>query len=113
MADVLRLICRGSDLVDSSDGVRFEVEFDRELLPAFAVRYNGTVYAYLNRCGHLPMELDWNAGKFFDGDGSLLVCSTHGALYDPCSGRCIAGPCANGLVPIAVEERHGMVYLKG
>ncbi|MBI4292377.1 MAG: Rieske (2Fe-2S) protein [Betaproteobacteria bacterium] len=113
MAAAPRLICRGSDLVDSGGGVRFEVDCSGVPTQAFAVRYGGKVYAYLNRCGHMPMELDWMPGKFFDGNGSLLICSTHGALYEPASGRCLAGPCANGLVPVAVEERDGMVYLKG
>lgn len=113
MAAARRLICRGGDLLDSGDGVRFEVDCAGLPTQAFAVRYGGKVYAYLNRCGHMPMELDWMPGKFFDGHGSLLICSTHGALYEPGSGRCLAGPCANGLVPVAVEERDGMVYLKG
>ena len=113
MAVPERLICRSDALADSGDGVRFEVKHGDGTVPAFIVRYDGQVHAYLNRCAHMPMELDWKPGRFFDGEGLLLVCSTHGALYDPCSGRCIAGPCANGLVPIAVEERHGMVYLKG
>jgi len=108
-----RLICRGSELVDAGDGARFEVYCGGQSAQAFAVRYDGKVYAYLNRCAHMAMELDWVRGKFFDGDGLLLVCSTHGALYEPSSGRCLAGPCANGLVPVAVEERDGMVYLKG
>src|SRR6267142_2609012 len=30
--------------------VRFEVEYFGERAPAFAVRYRGTVHAYLNRC---------------------------------------------------------------
>jgi nitrite reductase/ring-hydroxylating ferredoxin subunit len=77
------------------------------------VRYQGSVRAYLNRCGHMPMELDWEQGKFFDREGLHLVCSTHGALYEPGSGRCLGGPCTGGLVPIAVEERDGMIYLKG
>ncbi|MBI2317242.1 MAG: Rieske 2Fe-2S domain-containing protein [Betaproteobacteria bacterium] len=107
-----RPICRSGELADSGDGVRFEVRWQGQAAQAFAVRFRGAVRAYLNRCGHLPMELDWIPGKFFDGEGALLICSTHGALYEPGSGRCAGGPCADGLVPLAVEERQGMVYLK-
>lgn len=113
MAAAQRLICAGSELDDSGDGVRFEVACGDGPAQAFAVRYQGRVYAYLNRCGHMPMELDWVQGKFFDGEGLVLVCSTHGALYEPDSGRCLGGPCSKGLIPVAVDERDGMVYLKG
>lgn len=113
MASTQRLICQGSELVDSGDGMRFELKYRGAPTQAFAVRFRGRVFAYLNLCGHMPMELDWVQGKFFDGEGLLLVCSTHGALYEPDSGRCCGGPCANGLVPVDVEEIDGKVYLKG
>ena len=68
------------------------------------------MYAYLNRCAHVGVELDWQAGRFFDADGMDLLCSTHGALYDPTSGACLGGPCRGGpLMPVAVEERDGAV----
>lgn len=111
MAARERLICSSAELVDSGDGVRFEVERDGETAPAFAVRYDGRVHAYLNRCGHMPMELDWKPGRFFDAEGLLLVCSTHGALYAPDTGGCLAGPCTGPLTRLAVAEREGRVYL--
>jgi nitrite reductase/ring-hydroxylating ferredoxin subunit len=108
-----RLICSSADLVDSGDGVRFDMDVEGRSEPAFAVRYEGRVYAYLNRCAHMPMELDWKPGKFFDIAGLLLICSTHGAVYEPDTGRCAGGPCnRSGLVPIAVEERDGRIYVK-
>ncbi len=64
--DGARLLCAGSDLADGGDGVRFEIEHKGETVPAFAIRHGGRVYAYLNRCAHIAMELDWNPGKFFD-----------------------------------------------
>ena len=77
------------------------------------MRYDGQIYAYLNRCAHMPMELDWKPGRFFDGEGLLLVCSTHGAIYAPDTGVCLGGPCAGALARLEVEERNGRVYLKG
>jgi len=109
-----RVICSSAELTDAGDGVRFEVELDGRSEPAFAVRYQGRVYAYLNRCAHMPMELDWKPGKFFDAWGLHLICSTHGAAYAPDSGKCLRGPCfAEGLVPVPVEERNGRIVLKG
>ena len=93
MADAQRLICESAALVDSGDGVRFEVEVAGRLEPAFAIRFDGTAHAYLNRCAHMPMELDWKPGKFFDFEGLLLICSTHGAIYEPETGKCLGGPC--------------------
>jgi nitrite reductase/ring-hydroxylating ferredoxin subunit len=114
MARTERIICASADLTDSGDGVRFELEVDGKPEPAFAVRYGGRVYAYRNRCAHMPMELDWQPGKFFDVWGLHLICSTHGATYAPDTGRCLYGPCfEEGLIPIPVEERDGSVIMKG
>jgi nitrite reductase/ring-hydroxylating ferredoxin subunit len=114
MAERERLICASSALLDSGKGVRFEVEYDGRLTPAFAVRYAGVVHAYLNRCAHVAMELDWQEGVFFDLAGHDLLCSTHGARYDPRSGRCLGGPCnRSSLVKLRTEERQGSVYFTG
>jgi nitrite reductase/ring-hydroxylating ferredoxin subunit len=108
-----RLICASGELAERGDGVRFELERDGETVPAFAVRYNGRVRAYLNRCGHISMELDWTHGKFFDADGEYLICSTHGALYAPESGACRGGPCRGAkLAVLDVFESGGRVYMK-
>jgi len=114
VADAQRLICSSAQLPDSGKGVRFEVQYFGEAAPAFVIRKNGSVHGYLNRCAHVAMELDWQEGVFFDFEGRDLLCSTHGATYDPASGRCVGGPC-NGspLVKLRVEERGGMVYFMG
>lgn len=114
MAADPRLICASADLSESGRGVRFTVRSYGRDEPAFAVRFRGRVYAYLNRCAHVPTELDWVAGEFFDDSKLYLICATHGALYAPESGRCRGGRCrglGRGLVPVAVEERDGAVYL--
>lgn len=114
MADAEALIplCPSTQLVERGCGLRFDVVADGETLGAFAVRYRGQAVAYLNRCAHVAMELDWAAGQFFDGDGEALLCATHGAAYDPAGGRCLGGPCAGrgGLRPLQVVEQDGVVY---
>jgi len=114
MAEAQRLICESGALAESGRGVRFEVEYFGERAPAFVVRKDGEVHGYLNRCAHVAMELDWQEGVFFDANGLDLLCSTHGAVYEARSGRCIGGPC-NGtpLVKLRLEERNGMVYFIG
>ena len=112
MADDKRLICDAAALEDGGKGVRFSIERYGKPQAAFAIRYDGQVYAYINRCAHVPTELDWVHGEFFDFSGLYLVCSTHGATYLPESGRCVAGPCSGRqLVRLPVEETDGQVFL--
>jgi len=43
-----------------------------------------------------------------------LVCSTHGALFEPGTGYCVAGPCRGAsLERLDVRERDGRVVLAG
>ena len=112
MAARERLICASDALADGGTGIRFEVKAEDVPLPAFVVRFGGKVQAYFNRCGHMPLELDWQRGRFFDTSGLYLVCATHGALYAPESGRCLGGRCdGKGLVSVPVFERDGGIYL--
>jgi nitrite reductase/ring-hydroxylating ferredoxin subunit len=107
-----RPICAGSELVESGAGARFYVRLKGQQFCAFAVRYQGVVRAYLNVCAHRSVELDWEQGKFFDVQQRWLICSTHGALYDPASGQCVDGPCQGAaLTSLPVDERDGIVHL--
>lgn len=105
-------ICASHELLDGGPGVRFEIERPGGVQRAFAIRYRGRAYGYINRCAHIPIELDWNHGEFFDTSKLYLICSTHGALYAPDTGRCLGGPCrGNRLEPVALEESGGQVWL--
>ena len=86
-------ICHTADLVDGGRGIRFLVSTTGEAQPAFVVRLAGRFHAFINRCAHRSVELDWTEGEFFDAAGEFLVCATHGARYDPASGACVGGPC--------------------
>jgi nitrite reductase/ring-hydroxylating ferredoxin subunit len=88
------------------------VTFGAKQQVAFAVRYHGRVYSFLNQCAHQRVELDWEEGRFFSMDGEYLICATHGALYEPQTGRCVAGPCRGAqLIPVATCEFDGAVWL--
>lgn len=104
------LLCLAHELVDSSLAVPFEVHYLGKNHAAFAVRYQGRVYAYLNRCSHVPMEMDFQPNQFFDLSGHWLMCATHGATYAPQTGQCRLGPCRGGLVKIEVSEADGLVH---
>lgn len=107
------MICRSAELVDGGAGVRFEVQTADGPAPAFVVRAGGQPRAYVNRCMHIGVELDWLPGEFFDDSGLYLICAAHGATYEPASGRCVRGPCkGRSLIPITVVERDGEVVLE-
>ena len=104
-------LCPSEQLAERGDAVAFEVLQYRQPVRAFALRVDGRVVAYLNRCVHTPVEMDWQEGKFLDMDREYILCSIHGAAYEPASGRCVGGPCVGGrLTAIEVEERDGQVY---
>jgi nitrite reductase/ring-hydroxylating ferredoxin subunit len=63
-------------------------------LSLLAVRKQGQVYLYENRCPHRGVPLEWQPDRFLDASGSLIQCATHGALFLIDSGECVAGPCA-------------------
>jgi len=107
-----RVICASGDLQEGGRGVRFSVDWHGKPTPAFAVRHRGAAHAFLNQCGHVPVELDWQEGEFFDAGGVYLICATHGALYNPQDGRCISGRCSGkGLTSLPVEESAGQIRL--
>jgi nitrite reductase/ring-hydroxylating ferredoxin subunit len=112
LAEPSRLICDSAALSEGGRGFRFSVSRGDRTLPAFAIRYGGLVYAYLNQCAHVPVELDWVEGEFFEGTGLYLVCATHGATYEPDTGHCVMGPCkGRRLTALEVTERDGGIFL--
>jgi nitrite reductase/ring-hydroxylating ferredoxin subunit len=77
------------------------------------VRWEGGVYAYANSCAHLGHPLNIEPDRFFNPAGELLVCSSHGALFEPTSGKCVAGPCAgSGLRVLSCRVEAGCVYVR-
>ena len=78
----------------------------------FVIRFSGLVHGYVNRCPHAGTELDWQPGEFFEEAQLYLVCSTHGALFEPSTGFCVAGPCRGAsLSKLPVREEEGQVFL--
>jgi nitrite reductase/ring-hydroxylating ferredoxin subunit len=103
-------LCRSDELVERGKGVVFDVMLWRQPARAFALRIDGRVVAYINRCAHVPTELDWNPGEFLDAERTTIVCAVHGAQYSPASGHCLGGPCGRGrLMPLTVNESGGEV----
>ena len=104
-------LCASADLLEKGLAFVFDVLQFREPARAFVLRYDGRVVAYLNRCLHVPTEMDWQVGEFLDSAKEFIMCSIHGAVYEPLTGRCVGGPCGRGkLTVIDAFERDGQVY---
>jgi nitrite reductase/ring-hydroxylating ferredoxin subunit len=79
----------------------------------FLINYEGRFYAYVNRCRHVPMAMDWVDNQFFAEQGRYLMCQTHNAYYEPQSGECVAGPpgtCGKFLYRVPLEIVNGIIY---
>ena len=101
-------LCASAALVERGKAVLFEVRLWGQPAKAFAMRFDGRLVAYVNRCAHVPVEMDWQPGQFLDHDKRWIVCSIHGASYQPADGRCVGGPCGRSrLVQVQIDEQDG------
>ncbi|MCQ4318590.1 Rieske (2Fe-2S) protein [Stutzerimonas zhaodongensis] len=101
-------LCNGTDV---AEGTSKGFQLDGQSL--LAVRKDGTLHVYLNRCPHRGIPLEWLPDQFLDSSGSLIQCATHGALFLIESGECVAGPCAGAyLRPVPSIERDGIIWLQ-
>ncbi|MGH7355050.1 MAG: Rieske (2Fe-2S) protein [Candidatus Rokuibacteriota bacterium] len=83
----------------------FRLSCGARAVSGFIVNHGGDYRAYVNRCPHTGTPLDTWPNEFFTEDGSALICSTHGALYEPATGFCTAGPCAGDrLTPLPIRR---------
>jgi nitrite reductase/ring-hydroxylating ferredoxin subunit len=80
----------------------------------FLVRHGDAVSCFTNVCPHMGNPLNWAPNRFLSKDGRLILCTHHGAIYDPASGACRGGPCnGHGLTrwPVAIRDGRIMVSL--
>jgi nitrite reductase/ring-hydroxylating ferredoxin subunit len=110
MAEAAIGLCASDSLVERGRAVVFDVLLWGEPARAFVLRFDGHVVAYVNQCAHVAAEMDWQEGEFLDADKRYIICSLHGATYEPRNGVCIAGPCTGArLRALNVSERDGQV----
>ena len=109
--DVERVVCRVTEL--EPDGVRaFVIGTGDWPLRGFVVRTGNAVRGYVNRCPHAGHPLNLLPHRFLTADGALILCTSHGALFEKSTGYCVAGPCAGrSLTPIALDIRDGLVLV--
>jgi nitrite reductase/ring-hydroxylating ferredoxin subunit len=96
--------CLARDLL-SGRTAKFRLRCGGRDIDGFVINHEGTYRAYVNRCAHVGTPLDLWPNEFTTEDGRTIVCATHGALYDPVTGACMAGPCAGDhLAPLALRR---------
>ena len=79
----------------------------------FIALFRDQVVAYENVCRHVPITLDYGDSRFFNASETHFVCQTHGATYEPLTGKCVAGPCTGAsLKPLNVELRDDAVWFQ-
>ena len=109
-----KLIGLTDGLEEGGKGLRFDVVNSQgEVMPAFVIHYDYQYFAYLNKCGHIAVQLDYMPGEFFSDDGQSLICATHGAEYAPDTGACQGGPCYGvGLEPLVISQSENKLILE-
>jgi len=81
-------------------------------LDVVVVAREGRHAAFVNSCPHQFTPLETFPDYFFDGTGDHLVCSTHGARFEPLTGYCVLGPCkGESLEALSITEKDGTLYL--
>lgn len=109
--DPARVICRLAELHDPGSRA-FELGEGDWPLRGFVVRRGAQVSAFVNRCPHQGHPLNWRPDQFLSTDGSVILCSSHGAIFDLVDGTCIAGPCAGAaLQRLALRIEAGLVMV--
>jgi len=104
---VTQTVCRLADLA-ATGSVGFQVGEGEWPLRGFVTSLpdGSGVRAWINRCPHARHPLDLLPGRFLTVDRQWIQCSSHGALFAPDSGVCVAGPCVGRSlqsIPIVIE----------
>ncbi|OEJ64091.1 Rieske (2Fe-2S) protein [Magnetovibrio blakemorei] len=104
-------LCRLEDIPDNGSA-GFVVPVNGEMARLLAVRRGSIVYLYINSCPHTHAPLDFTPGQFLNLEKTLIMCSSHGALFRIEDGHCVQGPCAgNHLTKVACSVRNDEVWL--
>ena len=108
----MTLLCR-SDEVGEGCARGVVIGEGAERRDIVLVRRGGVLRAYANSCPHEGVPLETFPDKFLTADGSLFVCSAHGARFRVDDGVCLRGPCLGKvLIALACDERDGDVLLQ-
>jgi nitrite reductase/ring-hydroxylating ferredoxin subunit len=100
-----------TDEIGNDTAQEFSLTQYQPPLELFVIRKSGRFFAYLNRCPHTGVNLNWMPHQFFDIENEFIQCATHGALFTVADGRCVRGPCAGAyLQPAPIVIQDGTIY---
>ena len=104
MSDGAEWRCVAGDLAPGQTR-KFRLEVAGRRVHGFVVNHDGAFHAFVNSCPHVGTPLDLWENEFLTEDARRIVCATHGAVFDPADGRCLAGPCAgDALTPLPIRR---------
>jgi nitrite reductase/ring-hydroxylating ferredoxin subunit len=107
----MELLCK-TDQINDRDARSFDTPQGEVIVAS----RDGMFYAYLNRCPHLGISLEFQEQQFMDMDHEYLMCANHGALFQVENGECVFGPCKNQSlkpIPIKVHSDGGIYLIEG
>jgi nitrite reductase/ring-hydroxylating ferredoxin subunit len=77
---------------------------DRGTFPLLVTRRGESIRAFVNACPHQYLPLDYRGPGIVSADGTRLICTMHGAMFDMVSGAsCDDGLDALEPVPVHVD----------
>jgi len=99
--------------IEHGTSKKFTLRRGQRELEGMLVNFEGNLFAYINRCPHTGITLDWVNNQFFSSDKRYVMCATHGAVFEPATGECIWGPCVGlSLQSVPIEIDGGQVYAR-
>lgn len=103
-------LCSTFDIPDPGSKA-FQLKNNDSILDIFVIHKDGQFHAFINRCPHTGVNLEWLENQFLDSEQIFIQCATHGALFEVETGHCVAGPCAGDhLTPVTIKIIDDMIY---
>jgi nitrite reductase/ring-hydroxylating ferredoxin subunit len=99
-------LCNLSAL-DDPGAQGFVFEADGAAFRGFVVRRGDAVTGFIDSCPHVGAPLALTPTAYLTRNGDHVICASHGALFRPDDGLCIAGPCVGRSLrpwPVALDE---------
>jgi nitrite reductase/ring-hydroxylating ferredoxin subunit len=108
----MAVIARVADIGDPGSREFLVVGGDSSMR-GFLVRKGDQVFAYVNRCPHTGSPLNRSPDGFLGSNNQLIMCRSHGAMFEIESGICVAGICSGqSLQKLPIHARDGVISLK-
>ncbi|KKB61736.1 4-nitrocatechol monooxygenase [Robbsia andropogonis] len=115
MSGLLGLEASNQVAPPSPDGGARIINEDSDGRALVVLRRGQQVWAYVNRCPHFSIPLDFEPGKVLCYRSQVVMCAHHSALFRFEDGRCIEGPCEGATleaIPVEVDTSGWVVFAR-